>query len=559
MQRKLLSGNFHFLLITILVMFLYESCTIGNLFHTRFVTFYTQTDTTTIYIKPDDNFDVKKHLTTHNYRLYGDRKKVSSHNRVKDTLTNHITNYNIYQSKPGFLSNLTSIKRTRFNGLKILDFALPGMYFFMLNQLKVPQNDPSYYPEYYYFVVGIWANFLPGPWSTYKSKFTLPALTPIKYREPEENRVYIRSVTIDSVNSLGPEEYSNLSSFKKHKQKYRPRYYHLNNTDIAKNEMKDSLNYTLRKWGYIDTTSFFSRLYSGAYIAKCEIKTHGDRYIGKFDCVVINCLWSLYTPEGDKKLFEFATTDTSTLAWNGSEATTDAMVRSLNNFLKNPDAIKLLKEKYMAPPAPAKIADTIIAANTVTPTIADSVNSLTDALEAVVTIKQNNVFFSGCVISPSGYVLTNAHLLNTDVDNADIYVHFSDGDSAIARFVKINSVYDMALYKITKTGHYKSFSPDTSRAIKLGDEIYAIGTAQEISLKQTMTKGIVSAKRKVKDKTLIQFDASINRGSSGGALVTKNGHLVGIINTRLVGDNIQGIGFAIPVYYIKEALGFDTH
>lgn len=557
MQRKLHYKSLLFIILFSASVFL-SSCTVGNLFHTRYVTFYTKTDSTTVYIQPDDDFDVNKHLNKNNHRLYSDRIKVSVRNRVRDTLTNHITNYNIYQNKAGFLPTLTPIRRTRFNGLKILDYALPGMYLFMLTQMKVNSNDPSYYPLYYYAVLGIWTNLLPGPWSTYQKKFILPALAPIKYRESDENRVYIKSITVDSVNPFQPIEYKTFASYKNHTQEYHGRSYHVYNGDIAKDQAKDSLNHDLRKWGYIDTTSFFSRLYSGACILKCEVQGHGDIYVSKFDMVHIKCLWKLYTPEGDKELYECSVEDTSTWASYRTDVNTDALVRTLNAFLKKPDVIRLLKEKYTEPAEPVKTIDTTagtVKINTFTPLASDSVKNLQDALEAVVTIKQKDAFFSGCIISPDGYVLTNAHLLNTDVDNADIYVHFANGDSAVATFIKVNSIYDMALYKINKPGHYRSFAPDTSHAIKLGDDIYAIGTAQELNLKQTITKGIVSAKRKIKDKTLIQFDASINRGSSGGALVNKDGKLIGIINTRLIGDNIQGIGFAIPAYYIKEGLG----
>jgi len=560
MQRRLFSKKLFFLFIILYAMLLSESCTIGMMFNTRRVTFNTVLDSTIIGIIPGEIGNIKKR-NAHNSSLYADQTRMSVHKKSIDTLTTNIRNYTIVQNKKGYLPSSTPIKRTRFNGLKIIDFAIPAAYIMALTNMKVSPDDPSFYPiTIYYPIFGLWANLLPGPWVTYKGKFMLPALIPIKYREDGENRVYIKSLTVDSVNSLVPQEYSNLSSFKRHEPKYRPKNYHLGNTSVAKSDIKDSLNHLLKKWGYIDTTSFFVRLYSGSYLATCEVKSHADIYIGRSDCVIMNCMWSLYTPEGDKKLVEYSTCDTSSwFSAYGAEATTDVMVRSLNNFLKNQDAVRLLKEKYVPPTTPVKIIDTTVVTSIIKPTAADSVKSLSEALEAVVTIKQKDVFFSGCIISSDGYVLTNAHLLNTDVDNADVYVHFSDGDSATAKFVKINSVYDMALYKINKGGRYKSFSPDTSRALRLGDEIYAIGTAQDLDLRQTMTKGIVSAKRKIKDKTLIQFDASINRGSSGGALVTKNGHLIGIINTRLVGDNIQGIGFAIPAYYINEALGLGTN
>ena len=69
-----------------------------------------------------------------------------------------------------------------------------------------------------------------------------------------------------------------------------------------------------------------------------------------------------------------------------------------------------------------------------------------------------------------------------------------------------------------------------------------------------MTKGIISARRKIEGHTFLQTDVSINGGNSGGALVARSGQLLGIVNTKLVGRGIEGIGFAIPAEQASEAL-----
>jgi len=535
----------------------FDGCTFARLFTKRPVTFITPLDSTTVLVEPGKAESWHK-VNDHNYWLYDNRKKVSVHKKVTDVLTNSVLSYDIEQYKNGYFSSLTPITRTRFNGIKILDFAVPGLYLATLVSMNVNTDDPSYYPLYYY-TIGIWFNFLPGPWATYKSTFRLPQLVPIKYREKEENRMYIGDVIVDSVNSFKPTDYRSFGAYRRHEQRLKRRYDEaVYNTHLDNIMVKDSLNRALRKWGYIDTTGLFSRLYSNSCIAKCEVLGHSDIYVDDYDCIIVKCLWKLYNPEGNKELFEFTSQDTSRWTSGSVEDSPgpEAVMRSMNEFLKTDEVIKLLKQNY-TPTQPQKdsVSKTI---TTITLTAADTINTLQDALQAVVTIKQKNLFFSGCVISPDGYVVTNAHLI-ADAENSDLFVHFSNGDSSIAKFVRINSVYDLALYKIEKQGHYKCFQPDTSRNIKLGEEVYAIGTAEELNLKQTMTKGIVSGKRKIKDKQLIQTDASINRGTSGGALVNKNGHFIGIINTRLVGNDVQGIGFAVPAYYINDALQLNTH
>src|ERR1700722_20134361 len=229
---------------------LFESCTVARLFTKRRVTFITAQDSTTVVVEPGKIEDWHK-VNDHNFRLYHDRKKISVQKKAIDTLTSSIINYDVKQYKKGYLSSLTPITRTRFNGVKILDFAIPALYIYALVSLNVSSDDPAYYPLYYY-TVGWWFNFLPGPWATYKSKFRLPALVPIKYRENTENRIYVRDVIVDSVNTFKPEDYRSFGAFKRHMQKIRnPHDGGLYNTNLDKSLIKDDLNQNLREWGYV--------------------------------------------------------------------------------------------------------------------------------------------------------------------------------------------------------------------------------------------------------------------------------------------------------------------
>ena len=69
-----------------------------------------------------------------------------------------------------------------------------------------------------------------------------------------------------------------------------------------------------------------------------------------------------------------------------------------------------------------------------------------------------------------------------------------------------------------------------------------------------MTKGIISGKRKDGERTLIQTDVSISPGNSGGALINSEGILIGVVNEKVLGLGVEGIGFASPTHVIEEAL-----
>jgi len=179
--------------------------------------------------------------------------------------------------------------------------------------------------------------------------------------------------------------------------------------------------------------------------------------------------------------------------------------------------------------------------------------NLQEAVKAVVTVKTPEGHGSGCIISNDGYLITNYHVIAEDTSD-EVKIITSDGDSLKAKYVRSNTSYDLALFKLEKAGTYKFFSPNLSTDIIMGTEVYAIGTPTDIELGQTMTKGIISSKRKSGDRTLIQTDVSLNPGNSGGALVDSKGVLQGIVNASLVRWGVQGIGFAIPAHYIQDAL-----
>lgn len=165
---------------------------------------------------------------------------------------------------------------------------------------------------------------------------------------------------------------------------------------------------------------------------------------------------------------------------------------------------------------------------------------------------------SGVIIDPAGYVLTNNHL----VSEADtIKVHFSnDGEKSYDATVVGKDPYtDLAVIKIKSDKKFAAAKLGDSDQLRVGDWVIAIGSP--FGLEQTLTAGIVSARRQSLDiegqryENLIQTDAAINRGNSGGPLVNIKGEVVGI-NTAIFAPTgvFSGIGFAVPVNKAKEVI-----
>ncbi len=184
----------------------------------------------------------------------------------------------------------------------------------------------------------------------------------------------------------------------------------------------------------------------------------------------------------------------------------------------------------------------------------DTIHSLGEALKAVVTIKVTGGHGSGCIISPDGYVLTNYHVIKEDTAN-EVTLLTDKGEMLKAVWVRSNIDCDLALLKITASRKFTYLmANDSIHGAAIGEPVYAIGTPLDLAFGQSLTKGIVSGIRKKEGKYFIQTDVSVNRGNSGGPLIDKKGELLGIINSKIIGEDIQGLGFAIPSYTIEKAL-----
>ena len=164
---------------------------------------------------------------------------------------------------------------------------------------------------------------------------------------------------------------------------------------------------------------------------------------------------------------------------------------------------------------------------------------------------------TGVVLSVDGYIVTNAHV----VENAHTYtVQLTDDRTFSARLVGCDDISDLAVLRIDCTDLTPAQFGDSS-TLRVGDTVVAIGDPLGAAFRGTYTNGIVSAINRDVDMngrtmTLIQTNAALNSGNSGGPLINCYGQVIGI-NTMKIGAftdtaGVEGLGFAIPSTQVKE-------
>ncbi len=165
---------------------------------------------------------------------------------------------------------------------------------------------------------------------------------------------------------------------------------------------------------------------------------------------------------------------------------------------------------------------------------------------------------SGIIYSEDGYIITNYHVIESAIknSNASIYVTLANSDEALkAEIVGGDKATDLAVIKIDKTG-LPAAEFGNSSELKVGELAVAIGNPLGEEFAGSVTVGYISAlNRKIttdgRTYNLIQTDAAINVGNSGGALLNSEGKVIGINSVKVSVTGVEGLGFAIP---IDEAL-----
>jgi S1-C subfamily serine protease len=177
------------------------------------------------------------------------------------------------------------------------------------------------------------------------------------------------------------------------------------------------------------------------------------------------------------------------------------------------------------------------------------------ALRAAVVVKSADGFGSGFFITSDGLVLTAAHVL----DGSPPKLVLRDGSELDAVPVRVAVRADVALLRpkrpLTQQG---CLVPSAKGDPVVGSELYAVGTPTSVSLAFSLTRGIVSGIRDIDGHHILQTDAPVNRGNSGGPMLDEGGEVIAVANAKLAGQAVEGIAFGVPIASALRALAISV-
>jgi len=172
--------------------------------------------------------------------------------------------------------------------------------------------------------------------------------------------------------------------------------------------------------------------------------------------------------------------------------------------------------------------------------------------QSVVVIYAGNVLGSGFLISDTGYILTDAHVVG---DSPAVRIKWADGKAGTATVVRISKGRDVALLKTDPAGHEALPLRQTTPAI--GATVFAVGAPEGEKFEGTVTRGVISSSRVFQGFDYIQSDVVTGHGASGGPLLDEGGYVVGLTQSGTHNATSGGITLFTPIKGAVDFLALD--
>ena len=193
--------------------------------------------------------------------------------------------------------------------------------------------------------------------------------------------------------------------------------------------------------------------------------------------------------------------------------------------------------------------------------IADAVEKVYDSVIVVSNYKNDKLYASGSgfiykINGNDTYIITNHHVVK---DGTNFKITYTDGEVVDAKLLGGDIYADIAILSVKTKDNIKAVSIGKSEALRVGDTTFTVGAPLDNVYSWTVTRGIISGKERLVEVSLsnsgssdyvmnvLQTDAAVNSGNSGGPLCNSNGDVVGVISAKISSTGVEGMGFAIPI------------
>ena len=421
---------------------------------------------------------------------------------------------------------------------------------------KSPLYIMSWVPFGIFYLVPPLLDYGPKSFNYPKEIVIKEDLIPIATKTKDQKYLVVKNTEFDlDENALKIRKIKHNALKKGKEKKFKDLESNLDKIEFNNSIFTSSLNNTLLKYKYSDSTNTIFKnktnsAYLSAKISELDIQyvyqSAARRYM-RFYQAEVTISWdfldtygqTVYTKDYEAKSGQFSVDYNSKPTLLAVE---DAIASSFLKFMNDPTVIGHLDKEN-------------VATKKTLPNISlpkgNLINDVGSALNGTVTVKVEDGHGSGFMVSNDGYILTNFHVVANEEDNITIIT--KDKKEYKAELVRQNENLDLALLKVEAT-FPKHFALPSSKNYNVGDDIFIIGTPTTIELGQTLNKGIISGDREEEGVKLIQTDAGVNGGNSGGPMINKKGELIGVVNAKMSGVGIEGLGFAVPAELIREAL-----
>ncbi len=420
------------------------------------------------------------------------------------------------------------------------------------------RKSPLYIMSWIPFGITFYVPFMdigPKSFNYDKTLAVKEKLIPISEREENDKYVFLKNTAFDlDENDLEVKKIKH-SQLKKNKKKYKDISSNTEKIKFDNSIFTSSLNSILHRYHYTDTTQTFFKnknntIYIVANVSKLRLNhvyQKGARTIQDFLNADISIEWDVQDIYGQSKYKKVVKGKSGEFSYDYNKekaminCVEDAISASFLTFFGNKNVRAFLKTGVVE-----KIKLKTLALNS-----GNQPSSVSEAMNASVTIKTDLGHGSGLAVSKDGHILTNFHVIS---GAEKIEIMLKTGEVFKAEIVRKSEDLDVALIKADTT--FDKVFNLKSNNYEMGEDIFVIGTPNSIELGQTISKGIISGERKIEDSKnyYIQTDASINPGNSGGPLINKKGKLIGVVNAKISGLGVEGLGFAIPMNLVLEAL-----